>query len=236
MTLRLSIVIPAHNEEERIGETLRKYLDFFGKIYGNDYEIIVVGDGCTDGTMRIVGEFSKKHGNVRGITSEKVGKGGVIRRGFELAIGDIVGFVDADDSFDKDGIKSLIDRVGNGTDVAIASKWSKTSIRMVNEPLGRKLASRVWNIILRALLGLSIADTQAGAKFMRRDVVARILPDMRKKSGFEFDAELLWRVKQNGFYIEEVFIPSEHVSGSKFHMRQSLSMLANILKVRFGIL
>jgi dolichol-phosphate mannosyltransferase len=234
--MRLSIVIPAYNEEDRIGETLRSYVDFFGKRYGKDYEIIVVGDGCTDKTMQIVDEFSKLHGNVLGIPNEKVGKGGVIREGFARAKGDIVGFVDADDSFDKEGVGGLVEKVGDGLDVAIASKWSSTKIDKVEEPLGRKLASRVWNLIVRSLFGLKIEDTQAGAKFMKREVVDAVLPKLRKKSGFEFDAELLWRVRQKGFSIEEIFIHSKHVKGSKFRMRKSLGMLVNILKVRFDIL
>jgi hypothetical protein len=83
-------------------------------------------------------------------------------------------------------------------------------------------------------LGLNVKDAQAGAKFFKREVI-RSLPKIRCK-GFEFDADLLWRVSQMGYSIKEMYIPTTHVEGSTFKMREGINMLINILKLRFDIL
>jgi len=233
--VELSIVIPAYNEERRIEKTLITYSRYFGPKFGRHYEIIVVCDGCKDRTAEIVEAFSKKHPAVRFVApSHKLGKGGGVLKGFGLAKGDIIGFVDADDAFDIAGVGRLVGIVQEGADAAIASKWIGRSFSQVTEPFSRKIASRGWNLILRLLFGLKVKDAQAGAKFFRREVV-KGLPKMRC-TGFEFDAELLWRITQKGYSITEMYISTTHVEGSTFKMRQINNMLINILKLRFNIL
>lgn len=233
--MKLSIVIPAYNEERRIEKTLTSYVNYFGPRFGKDYEIIVVCDGCKDRTPDVVKEFSESHPAVRfAVPPSKLGKGGGVLKGFELAKGDVIGFVDADDAFDINGVGRLVELVQNGSDAAIASKWIGRPFMQVTEPFFRKIASRGWNLILRVLFGLTVKDAQAGAKFFRREVV-KGLPKMRCM-GFEFDAELLWRITQKGYSISELYIPTTHVEGSTFKMSQSFNMLVNILKLRFDIL
>src|SRR3989344_5442103 len=94
--VKLSIVIPAYNEEKRIGRTLDNYLNFFSKKIRN-FEIIVVLNGCKDNTFDIVKRFIKKSNKIRYlIFKENIGKGGAIVEGFKTARGDLIGFVDAD--------------------------------------------------------------------------------------------------------------------------------------------
>jgi len=233
--MKLSIIIPAYNEERRIEKTLTTYVNYFGPKLGNQYEIVVVCDGCKDKTADIVKNFSKEHGFVRHSEPQnKLGKGGGVLKGFELARGEIIGFVDADDAFDINGVGRLVELVESGYDCAIASKWIGRSFLQVTEPFSRKIASRGWNFILKILFGLKVKDAQAGAKFFKREVV-KSLPPIRC-SGFEFDAELLWHISQKGFTIKELYIPTTHVEGSTFKMRQSVNMLINILKLRLNIL
>jgi len=233
--MKLSIVIPAYNEERRIEKTLTSYVNYFGPKFGKDYEIIVVCDGCKDNTPGIVKDFSGRHPVVRfTVPPNKLGKGGGVLKGFELAKGDVIGFVDADDAFNIDGVGKLVSLVQEGSDAAIASKWIGRNFFEVTEPFFRKIASRGWNLILHVLFGLTVRDAQAGAKFFKREVV-KGLPPIRCK-GFEFDAELLWRITQKGYSIKELYIPTTHVDGSTFKMSQSMNMLINILKLRFDIL
>lgn len=233
--MKLSIVIPAYNEEKRIKKTLTTYVNYFGPKFKKQYEIVVVCDGCTDRTPDVVKNFSKKYKIIRCVTPfNKLGKGGGVLKGFEVAGGDIIGFVDADDAFEISGVGKLVDLVESGCDCAIASKWINRRFLEVTEPFSRKIASRGWNFILRLLFGLKVKDAQAGAKFFKRRVV-KSLPTIRCR-GFEFDAELLWRISQIGFSIKEVYIPTTHVEGSTFKMNQSINMLINILKLRLNIL
>lgn len=232
--MKLSIIIPAYNEEKRIKKTLTSYATYFGPKFRKNYEIIVVCDGCKDRTPQIVKKFSQKHKNVRCLEYKKrLGKGGGIQKGFEVAGGDIIGFVDADDAFETGGVERLINLVDSGYDCAIASKWKRINFFQVTEPFFRKVASRVWNIILRGLFGLNVSDAQAGAKFLKRRVLDDLPPF--RCTGFEFDAELLWHISQRGFSIKEVYIPTTHEKGSKFNMSQSINMLTNILKTRFNV-
>ena len=233
--MKLSIVIPAYNEEKRIEKTLNSYVNCFGPKYGDQYEIIVVCDGCKDRTPEITKKFSEKHKIVRLLAPPKrLGKGGGVIRGFEIAKGDIVGFVDADDAFEINGVEKLVEFVDSGCDCAIASKWVGRSFLRVTEPFFRKAASRVWNLIVRVLFGLKVADVQAGAKFLKHSVL-KGLPSLHC-AGFEFDAELLWRIMQKGHTIKELYIPTTHVEGSTFKISQSKNMLINILKLRLNIL
>lgn len=232
--MKLSIIIPAHNEEKRIKRTLTSYATYFGPKLRKNYEIIVVCDDCKDRTSQIVRNFSRRHKNVKCLDPrKKVGKGGAILIGFKAAKGNIVGFVDADDAFEIGGIKKLIDFADSEYDCAIASKWKGRSFFQVTEPFFRKVLSRVWNIILRVLFDLKISDTQAGAKFLKRGILAS-LPQFYC-TGFEFDDELLWRISQSGFSIKEVYIPTIHKEGSKFKMIRSINMLINILKLRLNV-
>lgn len=107
--MKLSIIIPAYNEEKRIKKTLTSYVNHFSPKFRKNYEIIVVCDGCKDRTPQIVKKFSQKHKNIQCLEpSKRLGKGGGILKGFEVASGDIIGFIDADNAFEIDGVERLI--------------------------------------------------------------------------------------------------------------------------------
>jgi len=232
--MRLSIIIPAYNEEKRIEKTITSYINYFETPLRGEYEIIAVCDGCTDRTPQIVERISEKHKNIFCLRHpERLGKGGGILKSFEFVKGNIIGFVDADNAFEINGIERLINLVNSGYDCAIGSKWKGRGFFQVTEPFSRKIGSRIWNLILRILFNLRIDDAQAGAKFLRRKVLES-LPPIRC-TGFEFDAELLWRISQKKFSIKEIYIPTIHREHSKFKMMDSISMLINILKLRLNI-
>ncbi|NIM46921.1 MAG: glycosyltransferase [Candidatus Aenigmarchaeota archaeon] len=230
--MRYSIVIPAFNEEKRIKSTLENY----GKEFRKNTEIIIVNNGSTDNTEKIVRSMRKKFPQIKLLNFPiALGKGGAVKEGFKIAKGSIIGFVDSDDSIKIKGIKKLIEYVRkNKCDCAIASKWKNKKFKEVDEPFFRKIASRVWNIIIRILFGLKIYDTQAGGKFMKSSVLKEIFKKMNC-SGYEFDVELLWLIKRAGFSIKEVYISFVHREESKFKMKNSITMLIDIMKIRFGV-
>jgi len=223
---KITIVVPAYNEQNRIKSTLQNILSEF-----KGHEVIVVSDGSTDATADIVRGFPE----VTLIVSEKTcGKGASIVKGIRRATGDVVGFLDADGSFQPSQIKRLINELSIGADCVIASKWVGKSFSEVGESTARKLAGRVWNLFVRVLLGLNISDTQAGAKFMRKNVFDAVDSDFIC-SGFEFDVELLYRIQKKGYTIKEVYLPFKDVEASTFRYGKTPRMFLNLIKIFVGI-
>ena len=147
----LSLIIPAHNEEKRILNTLKVYTKFFGDLIKN-FEIIVVCNNSSDKTAEVVSEFSKENKSVRLIDIPyKIGKGGAILEGFKYVNYDNCGFIDADDAFEQEDLKKMLEALDN-SDVAIASKWKDKTFSQVKEPFSRKLLSRGWNQLIKWML------------------------------------------------------------------------------------
>ena len=212
---RVSLVIPAHNEEKRIYSSLMKLSNFFSeKEY--DYEIIVSEDGSTDRTYEIVKNFSKKDKRVKVLHSDKkLGKGGGIIKGFKKTTGDIVIFSDADLSSPPTEMVKLIEEINSGADIAIASRRIKHSQIIKKRPLMKKIGSLIFNILVNFLFHLNIKDTQCGLKAIKKNSLKKILPKLTRK-GWELDVELLFRARQNNLRISEVPVVWSHKEASKF--------------------
>ncbi|NIO44338.1 MAG: glycosyltransferase [Candidatus Aenigmarchaeota archaeon] len=227
--MKYSIIMPAYNEELRIKGTLTRYCKEF-----KNTEIIVVNNGSTDNTKKIVENMRKKYPQLKMLNfSIALGKGGAIKEGLKVANGSIIGFVDSDDAFDIRGVKRIINYIEkNNYDFVIASKWKGKKFREVDEPVLRKTFSRFWNIFVRLLFNLNIRDTQAGAKFMKNSVFKKISKNITCR-GFEFDVELIWLIKKCGFSIKEVFVGSVHRERSTFKLKNMGTMLINTLKIRY---
>lgn len=227
---KVSVVMPAHNEEKRIKGTIINYEKHLKERFKN-YEVIVVLNGCKDGTLQVVKELQEKTNKLKFINYEEaLGKGGAILEGIKYADGSVIGFVDADDAFSIRGVIKLIEDVQDGADCVIASKWKNQRFIDVTEPFTRKLLSRGWNYLVKIIMGLELKDTQAGAKFFNKDVAESIGNNFIAKD-FTFDVELLSRIKQKRYRIKEVFVPSKHVMGGTFKLRHSIPMFINLIKI-----
>jgi len=228
--MKASIIIPAYNEGLRIRRTIISYIKNF-KEELKDFELIIILNGCTDNTLEIVKKLHEKYPSyiVYKNYEEALGKGGAIIEGLKISKGDIIGFVDADDAFRIKGIIKLI-TLTKSNDCVIASKWKGKSFIEVTEPPVRKFLSRGWNFLVRTFLNLKFKDTQAGAKFFKKEVNEKIGYDFIS-SHFAFDAELLYKIKSNNFQIKEVYIPSKHIEGSTFKLRHSFKMFKDLLKI-----
>lgn len=227
--MQLSLVIPAYNEEERISSVVRTYSAFLNRY---DHEIIVVCDG-TDRTAGIIRDLMKTNPRLRLLEfKKKLGKGGALIQGFMAARGSAVGFVDSDESVEPEEFQKLVDTI-ESEDCAIASRYVEGAEISVPQPLMRMIASRVFNLLVNLLFSLGLKDTQCGAKVFRKQVIKEVLPFIKSK-GFEFDVELLWRIKQRGFSIKEVPIAWKHKRGSSFSFSNTPSMFLNLLRLRFA--
>lgn len=221
-----TIIIPAYNEESRIKSVV---LSLSESMPGK--KILVVCDGV-DRTKAIVKDISVYKPNIRVLTfDERLGKGGAIVEGFKIAEGDRIGFVDADESVSPIDIEDMFNSLG-GRDGIIASRRMKASKILIEQPLKRRIASRIFNIFVRLFFGLPFKDTQCGAKVFKREAIYDILDELETK-GFEIDVEILWRLKKKGYDVVEYPIAWKHSDGSKFSLSQSKNMLISLLKIRF---
>lgn len=223
----LSLIIPAHNEDKRILHTLEVYTKFFGELV-NKLEIIVICNNSSDKTAEIVSEFSKRDKNVRLVDIPyKIGKGGAILEGFKYVNYDYCGFIDADDAFELEDLRKMIEAL-NESDVAIASKWKDKKFFEVNEPFSRKILSRGWNQLIKWMLYLEFTDTQAGAKFFKRKAIDSIDRNFLC-NGFEFDVELLWKFKKAKMKITEVSARTRHMPNSSFKVGYIADMFGKLV-------
>lgn len=226
--MKLSLVIPAYNEEKRISRVIDSYSTFLDKKY--DYELLIVCDG-TDNTAGIVRGIMADDSHIRLLEfPTRQGKGGAILAGFRDAGGELVGFVDSDESVSSCEFEKLIISL-NGADCAIASRRVEGARISASQPWKRRISSKVFNILVNLMFNLGIKDTQCGAKVFKKSVVETLLPAMRT-NGFEFDVELLWRIKKEGFRVKEVPVEWKHEGGSTFSLKYSGTMFLNLLKIR----
>lgn len=223
----MSLVIPAYNEEKRITQ-------LFDSITAFDGELIVVCDG-TDRTADKVEELSSRRTDlsIRCLRFDhRLGKGGGVRAGLREARGELVGYVDADGSTGMDEMLRLFSHLPVA-DGAVGSRWVTGSTLMVQQGILRRMESRGFNLLIRILFGLTFHDTQCGAKVFTRKAIERVLPEMTA-TGFEFDVELLWRLKKAGFCIDEVPIRWQNRGDSRVKKRDMIRMFCGLFSIRFG--
>lgn len=230
--MKLSIVVPAYNEEKRISRMLDSYLEYFIPKYENDVEIIVIVNGSKDRTAQIVREYSRQNNQVSLIEEkEAIGKGGAIILGLKNATGALVGFADADGSTPPQAFDDLASNIGEGGAI-IASRWFAESIVEPRQPLRRRIVSRIFNFLVRTLFGMDIHDTQCGAKVMRHDAVRAILPHLGI-TRWAFDVDLLFQIHRAGYAITEWPTVWHDEGGSQLRIiRASVEMLIAIVRLR----
>jgi glycosyltransferase involved in cell wall biosynthesis len=229
----LLILIPAHNEEGRIEPTLRDYADFFGKNYAGQFQIVVVLNGCTDGTLGVVQKVAAEFPVIRVLVFEApIGKGGALIEGLKLSVhAGLIGYVDADGATPPRAFLDLVQKI-NGADCVIASRWLPGAIIHQSQQTQRRFASRMFHFIVQLLFWMNIRDTQCGAKVMKTAAVEKI-HDHLTIADMAFDINLLYSLKHAGFKILEV--PTEWTDrvGSKVTLgRTSLTMFLSALRVR----
>tara|TARA_Y100000310_G_scaffold342606_1_gene446524 strand:- start:672 stop:1409 length:738 start_codon:yes stop_codon:yes gene_type:complete len=231
---KLSIVFPVYNEEKRLPETLKTYLEFFDKKLPNDYEIVLVPNNCKDSTPQLAESYSIQHKPVTYTNEFKdkyIGKGGAIIEGFKIAQGDYIGFVDADGSTPPEYYYDLLHNIGN-KDGIIASRWMPGAKVEIKQTLTRQIASRSFNLLINTLFGLNIKDTQCGAKIFKKKAVKSILPELITFY-WAFDTDLLYSMKRKGFNVKEIPTKWDDAEGSQLNVKNaSQQMLKSIIRLR----
>ena len=202
-TLAYSIVLPAYNESERVAATLETILAH-SEQRGWKTEIIVVNDGSSDDTARLVSGYAARHPGVRLLDNPgNRGKGYSVRNGMLHATGDILLFSDADLSSPIVEADKLFAAIAAGADVAIGSRWLKAELQTKRQPLHRQVFGRAFNLALRIVLGLDFKDTQCGFKAFTRDAAQKLFT-LQKIERWGFDPELLYLARTLHLRVVEV--------------------------------
>lgn len=234
MPLRYSIVIPAFNEGARIRKTLEK-ISAWTEQGQRSVEVVVVNDGSTDATSEIIRNYAAGHPAVRLIENPgNRGKGYSVRNGMLHAQGDLLLFSDADLSSPITEADKLFAAIGEGADIAIGSRWLRPELQTQRQPPHRQLFGRIFNLLLRVVLGLNFKDTQCGFKSFTRHAADMIFP-LQNVERWGFDPELLYVAKQFGFRVAEVPVVWSHREGTHIHpLRDGLRMFRDVLKIRWN--
>lgn len=228
MIMKVGIVIPAYNEETRIVKTLDDFSKTIFNRYGKGLFLIIVSDNSTDRTNSIIEKYSKRYSQIRCVIStEKLGKGGSIIKGFGVLCKkykpQVIGFVDADSLLPGRQIIDLLEFMRDSkVDGVIASRYLKDSKITGNQGMARFLASRGYNIMVRLLFGMDIKDTQCGAKFFKAGAICSSLRDI-KLTDMSFDVNLLYELHRRNFRVVEVPLSYSVVKeGSKVDLKKQI--------------
>jgi dolichyl-phosphate beta-glucosyltransferase len=232
-TITHSVVIPAYNESQRIAPTLDRVLAYIAE-QGWGAEVIVVNDGSRDSTADIVRAYAERYPIVRLVENPgNRGKGYSVRNGMLNATGGVLLFSDADLSCPIEEAQKLFAAIGAGADIAIGSRWLQAELQTERQPFYRQLFGRLFNLLLRLVLGLKFTDTQCGFKAFTRRAALAIFPRQRIER-WGFDPELLFLANKCGFKTSEVAVRWAHDKRSKISpLRDGLRMVAEMLRVRW---
>ena len=226
----LSIIIPAHNEEERLPPSL-ELVDAFVRQQLYPIEVIIVENGSHDRTLEVVRSFQSKMPYLKVIQETQKGKGLAVRSGMLAASGQYRIFCDADFSMPVTEISKFIPKTGEQYDIAIASRELPESKR-VDEPEFRHLIGRVFNNLVRWALLPGLQDTQCGFKAFRGDVADHLFR-MQTLTGWSFDAELLFIAQRLGYKTIEVPITWYYKPGTRLHIvKDSIKMASDLFTIR----
>jgi len=227
----LSIIFPAYNEEKRIISTLRDYYTFFKKQFKGSFEFIIIPNNCSDKTFEIVKKFSIKKKNVFVYNIPfYVGKGGAIIRGFELAKGKLIGFVDSDESISPENFYKLYKNIGE-FDGIIASRKIRGAKILPKRKIEKRVSSFLFNIFVRILFGFKFKDTQCGAKIFKKDVAKFISKKITQK-GWEFDVDLLYLCKKRKYKLKEFPILWKDCFGSHLTIFNGVKSVFSLIKYK----
>lgn len=235
---RISLVVPAYNEERRLGDSLVRLVEFAARQpYG--VEIIVVDDGSADRTAEIAREATRNPPD--GVSLRLLqhdgnrGKGAAVRTGALEGTGDYVLYLDADLATPPEETRKLLEALEAGADVAAGSRVQPGGADMrASEPAWRRIGGRLFAMARRRLILSNVEDTQCGFKAFTRPAAQAIFSRQRLER-WSFDAELLFLADKLGLSVRQVPVEWHHVEGSSFRLGagSALREVFDLLRIRW---
>jgi glycosyltransferase involved in cell wall biosynthesis len=226
----LSLIFPAHNEENRLPQTLEG-VDAFLQQQSYRAEVLVVENGSTDRTLELAKKYEGKYDYLKVIHEEERGKGLAVKRGMLEATGEYRFFLDVDLSMPIDQVNRFLPPALPNMDIAIASREGEGATR-IDEPSYRHWIGRGFNSLVRFLALPDLQDSQCGFKCFRGEIADVLFPK-QTIMGWTFDVEILYIARKFGYMIAEIPIPWYYRPNSKVRVwRDSLQMARDLLAIR----
>ncbi len=233
MKLDISIVIPACNEGQIIEKTIKTTAEYLKEKRLN-FEIIVVDDGSSDNTLKILEQIQHSLPSLKIIKHEaNLGKGRSVKDGVLAADGGIILFTDADLSAPLSNLDKMMDEINKGFHIVVGSRYIKGAI-IKNRPVIRQILGKGFSFIIRLFKLTEVSDTQCGFKLFKKDVAKNIFTNL-SIDGYAFDVEVLYISKLYGYKICECPIIWIDNTSSKMKLfRDAYRMFKDVLKIKFG--
>lgn len=224
----LSIVIPCFNEQKRIPKTISKISSYL-KSKDFNYEIIVIDDGSSDGTLSSISDFA----DVIILKNEKnMGKGYSIRRGVLEAKGEYILFSDADLSTPIEELEKLLQEIEKN-DIVIGSRAYQESQILIHQPWWREKMGKVFNLLVQRFLIKGFSDTQCGFKLFKND--CKKIFSLSRINGFAFDVEIIFIAKKLGLKIKDIPITWVNSKESKVNpIIAPIEMVIELIKIKIN--
>lgn len=233
--IRLSVIIPAYNEEKRLPKTLRE-VDAYLKKQNYSYEILVINDGSRDGTAAAVERLQGEIKNLRLVDNKSNhGKGYVVRQGMLEAKGEYRVFMDADNATAIDHVERMWPEFDKGSQVIIGSRDMKGAVRTVRQVWWRERLGDIFNLIVQVMSGLwGIWDTQCGFKGFTRKAAEDIF-SKATINRWAFDPEILVIAKRAGYTIKEIPVTWVNDPHSQVRFGGMVNMIIEVVQIRLNL-
>jgi dolichyl-phosphate beta-glucosyltransferase len=230
----LSLIIPAHNEETRLPDTLGQ-VDKFLTEQTYATEVVLIENGSQDHTFAIAQEFASTHPQFKVLQNAKSGKGRAVRQGMLAAQGEYRFMCDVDLSMPIVEVNRFLPPTLEGYDISIASREISGAVRY-NEPYYRHLVGRVYNGLIRTLALPGLQDTQCGFKCFSKRAAEDLFP-RQTLTGWSFDVEILFIASILGYRVVEIPINWYYYPHSKISVvRDSFKMGLDLITIRLNAL
>ncbi len=233
--MKLSVIIPAYNEAERLPNTLKDAYAWLNEHLTHDFEILVVDDGSSDDTCKSVRQFMDDMPELTLIEQpQNKGKGAAVRRGMLAATGEVHVFMDADHSTHIREVKRVFTSLKTHPqcEVIIASRQHPDSDISQHQSWLREHMGKSFNLLMRLATGIDMPDTQCGFKAFTAKASQQIFSE-QKLDGFSFDVEVLFLAARMNYQVSEIPVEWINEPNSKVRMLiDPLKMFIDILKIR----
>lgn len=236
---KLSIIIPAYNEEENLKRgCLNTVFDYFQQ--KKDFEVLIVDDGSKDKTIEVIKKLIKEKKGFRLIENQHGGKAITVMTGLLKSQGEIALFTDMDQATPITELEKILPKFSEGFDVVIGSRHGRKGA-----PAIRKLMALGFAILRNIMVGLPFSDTQCGFKAFNRKAINLVFPQILerwqslKTSGAAvnagFDVEMLFFAKKKDLKITEVGVQWHHVGSARVQLiKDSIDAIKDMLRIKIN--
>lgn len=238
--IKLTVVIPAYNEAENLRSGALSEVYKYLKNQNYTYEVLIVDDGSTDATVKLIEEEIKNKNGFKLIKNPHGGKAITVMSGLLESAGEIALFTDMDQATPINQIEKFFPKFEEGYDIVIGQRHGRAGA-----PALRKLMGWGFSFLRGLVLGLPFSDTQCGFKAFNRTSIQTIFPDLLKSwkkmkttgaaVNAGFDVETLFIARKKGFKIAEVLVDWHHVGTERVQaVRDSFEALKDIARIRIN--